>query len=81
MDREKKYTLREMLQFFLSKVWENNRKLLIFSLIQIPILVLSPYINLVMQKMIIRGIMQRYIFSRFLLTVITGYALILIIQA
>lgn len=81
MDREKKYTAREMLQFFLSKVWENNRKLLIFSLIQIPVLVLSPYINLFMQKMIIRGITQQYIFSRFLLIVITGYALILLIQA
>lgn len=80
MDREKKYTVRKMLQFFLSKVWDNNRKLLIFSLIQIPVLVVSPYINLVMQKMIIRGITQQYIFSRFLLIVFTGYTLILLIQ-
>ena len=81
MNKEKKYTIRKMILFFLSKIWENNRKLLIFSLIQIPIMVISPYINLFMQKMIISGITRQYAFSRFFFIVITGYAMILVIQA
>lgn len=81
MSKDKKYTLQKMLLFFLSKIWENNRKLLIFSIVQIPLLVISPYINLFMQKMIIKGITQQYMFSRFFLIVIIGYALIMIIQA
>ena len=76
----KKYTIKNMMTFFLSAIWKNNRKLLIFSILQIPVLVLSPYMNLFMQKMIIMGITQQYIFLHFFLMIVAGYALIFIIQ-
>lgn len=78
---DKRYTAWEMAGFFLSKIWENNRKLLIISLLQIPILVFSPYLNLLMQKLIIKGITEHYEILSFLLVIIIGYTVLIVVQA
>lgn len=61
--------------FIFRSIWKDNNTLLIISVIQIPISVLLPYIQLFLTKSLVEGIEKQYALSRYVGTIVCVFLL------